>query len=47
MKINMLLKRLPRIRSKGCSARDAFGGTFHIDEGYDQMTENFERPAGR
>ncbi|MEZ5276620.1 MAG: NAD(P)/FAD-dependent oxidoreductase [Opitutaceae bacterium] len=55
VKINMLLKRLPRLRSRTVSAVDAFGGTFHIDEGYDRMTENYrkaaagrlaERPAG-
>lgn len=45
VKINMLLKRLPRLRSSGCSVREAFGGTFHIDEGYDQMTENYHRAA--
>jgi phytoene dehydrogenase-like protein len=43
IKINLLLKHLPRLRSETCSAREAFGGTFHIDEGYDQMTENYRR----
>lgn len=43
VKINLLLKRLPRLHSDTCSVREAFEGTFHIDEGYDQMTENFRR----
>ena len=37
LKINMLLQRLPRLLSPGHDAKDAFGGTFHIDEGYEQM----------
>jgi len=45
VKINMLLKRLPRLRSSARSPREAFEGTFHIDEGYDQMTEHYRRAA--
>ncbi len=45
VKINMLLKRLPRLRSGACSPREAFEGTFHMDEGYDQMTEHYRRAA--
>jgi phytoene dehydrogenase-like protein len=33
VKVNMLLDRLPRLRS-GHDPRAAFAGTFHIDEGY-------------
>ena len=36
-KINMLLERLPRLRSRECLPEDAFAGTVHIDEGYQQM----------
>lgn len=36
MKINMLLRRLPRLRS-GADTADAFGGTFHIDESGQQL----------
>ena len=36
-KINMLLERLPGLRSRQCTPPDAFAGTFHIDEGYEQM----------
>ena len=55
IKINLLLKKLPKLRSKQTSPLDAFSGTFHIDEGYEQMTDNYhkavagqlaDRPAG-
>jgi phytoene dehydrogenase-like protein len=55
IKINLLLKKLPALQSKDTSSQDAFSGTFHIDEGYEQMTDNYhnaaagqlaERPAG-
>ncbi len=44
-KINMLLERLPRLKASGCSATDAFRGTFHSDEGYAQMNESYEQAA--
>jgi phytoene dehydrogenase-like protein len=34
LKINMVLSRLPRLRDSGVSPRDAFTGTFHVNEGY-------------
>ncbi|MFI9151662.1 phytoene desaturase family protein [Streptomyces sp. NPDC053367] len=37
LKVNMLLKRLPRLRDGGVDPREAFSGTFHIAEGYDQL----------
>ena len=40
-KINMLLERLPRLRSQNYSATEAFAGTFHIDEGYQQMISSY------
>ena len=36
-KINMLLRRLPRLLAPRESTATAFCGTFHIDEGYEQM----------
>lgn len=33
----MLLKRLPRLRDTSVDAREAFSGTFHIAEGYEQL----------
>jgi phytoene dehydrogenase-like protein len=40
LKINMVLRRLPRLRS-GIDPRVAFAGTFHIAEGYDQLETAF------
>jgi phytoene dehydrogenase-like protein len=36
-KINMLLTRLPKLKSADHNAAEAFRGTFHSDEGYEQM----------
>jgi phytoene dehydrogenase-like protein len=36
LKINMVLEKLPRLRS-GISPEEAFAGTFHFDEGMEQM----------
>ena len=41
-KVNMLLKRLPRLRSEHCSPLEAFAGTFHVDEGYEQMLTSYD-----
>jgi phytoene dehydrogenase-like protein len=45
VKINLLLERLPRVRAAGVSPREAFGGTFHIDEGYEQMRKSWEQAS--
>lgn len=37
LKVNMLLKRLPRLRDGSVDPREAFAGTFHIAEGYEQL----------
>jgi phytoene dehydrogenase-like protein len=37
LKINMLLKRLPRLLASRHTPHDAFCGTFHVGEGYEQM----------
>ncbi|MER5875329.1 NAD(P)/FAD-dependent oxidoreductase [Streptomyces sp. NPDC001910] len=37
LKVNMLLKRLPRLRDTSVDPREAFSGTFHIAEGYEQL----------
>lgn len=42
VKINMLLTRLPKVRAAGVDAEEAFAGSFHIDEGYEQMKASFE-----
>jgi phytoene dehydrogenase-like protein len=43
LKVNMLLKRLPRV--PGASAEDAFTGTFHVNEGYEQLAEAYRQAA--
>jgi phytoene dehydrogenase-like protein len=45
LKINMLLHRLPRLRASRYSLADAFCGTFHIDEGYEQMKLSYQQTA--
>lgn len=40
-KINMLLRKLPKLRASGYSEADAFCGTFHTDEGYEQMNVSY------
>jgi phytoene dehydrogenase-like protein len=44
-KINMLLRRLPKLKAKSYSAPDAFRGTFHSDEGYEQMNASYDQAA--
>lgn len=46
LKVNMLLRRLPRLRDSGVDPRDAFAGTFHIAEGYGQLGAAYEEAAG-
>jgi phytoene dehydrogenase-like protein len=41
-KVNMLLRGLPRLKA-GVAARDAFAGTFHIDESYSQLETSFRQ----
>jgi phytoene dehydrogenase-like protein len=45
VKINMLLQRLPRLRAAQYPVSDAFCGTFHIDEGYEQMKLSYQQAA--
>ncbi|MEV3988762.1 NAD(P)/FAD-dependent oxidoreductase [Streptomyces sp. NPDC049837] len=48
LKVNMLLKRLPRLRDRSVDPRDAFAGTFHVSEGYGQLAAAYrEAAAGR
>jgi len=42
-KINMVLKRLPRLKAAGYSSAEAFTGTFHMDEGYEAMKASFQQ----
>ncbi|MGW2053732.1 phytoene desaturase family protein [Streptomyces sp. NPDC001840] len=48
LKVNMLLRRLPRLRDRSVDPREAFAGTFHIAEGYGQLATAYrEAAAGR
>jgi phytoene dehydrogenase-like protein len=48
LKVNMLLGRLPRLRDPAVSLADAFAGTFHVNEGYEQLGAAFrDAQAGR
>ena len=44
-KINMLLRRLPKLKANKYPAEQAWCGTFHSDEGYEQMKASYEHAA--
>jgi phytoene dehydrogenase-like protein len=46
LKLNMLLSRLPRPREPSLDAQSAFTGTFHVNEGYDQLQVAYAEAAG-
>ncbi|MET8694235.1 NAD(P)/FAD-dependent oxidoreductase [Streptomyces bauhiniae] len=47
LKVNMLLTRLPRLKDSSVDPREAFAGTFHIAEGYQQLaTAHAQSAAG-
>jgi phytoene dehydrogenase-like protein len=43
-KVNMLLRRLPRVKAN-VDLQDAFAGTLHLDEGYSQMQLSYRQAA--
>jgi phytoene dehydrogenase-like protein len=45
LKLNMILKRLPRPRDPGVDPRDAFAGTFHVHEGYELLDHAYRQAA--
>lgn len=45
LKVNMLLRRLPRLRDSSVDPREAFAGTFHIAESYGQLQTAYEQAA--
>jgi len=45
LKLNMLLKRLPTLRDASVDPRVAFAGTFHINEGYEQLDNAYTLAA--
>lgn len=46
LKMNMVLRRLPAVKGRRVSAREAFAGTLHIDEGYEQMRVSYQNALG-
>ncbi|HSH37919.1 MAG TPA: NAD(P)/FAD-dependent oxidoreductase [Chthoniobacterales bacterium] len=44
-KINMLLRRLPKLKATRYEAAEAFRGTFHTDEGYAQMNASYAQAS--
>ena len=43
VKVNLMLKRLPRLRDAGVTPEQAFGGTFHINETFSQLDTAYIR----
>lgn len=41
IKMNMLLRRLPQVKAPGVTPEQAFCGSLHLDEGYQQMLESY------
>lgn len=46
VKVNLMLRRLPRLRDRSVTPEQAFGGTFHINETLTQLDEAYARAAG-
>jgi phytoene dehydrogenase-like protein len=49
VKVNMVLRRLPRLRDDRVTPEQAFGGTFHLNETWTQLDKAYsraERPGG-
>lgn len=45
LKVNMVLSRLPRLKDPAAGPEAAFSGTFHINEGRDQLARAYEQAA--
>ncbi len=45
VKVNLLLKRLPKLADTSVTAEQAFGGTFHINELYSQLDATYLQAA--
>jgi phytoene dehydrogenase-like protein len=45
VKVNLLLKRLPKLKDENLDPIAAFGGTFHINESYEQLQAAFEQAS--
>ncbi|MCU1440368.1 MAG: NAD(P)/FAD-dependent oxidoreductase [Rhodoglobus sp.] len=45
VKVNLLVKRLPRLKDSAVDPVAAFGGTFHINEGWSQLDAAYDTAA--
>jgi phytoene dehydrogenase-like protein len=45
LKLNLLLRRLPRLRDPDVAPEDAFAGTFHVNESYAQLQTAYAQAA--
>lgn len=45
VKVNLMLRRLPRLRDTGVTSEQAFGGTFHINETWTQLDDAYTAAA--
>jgi len=45
LKVNLLLRRLPRLRDPSIEPAAAFGGTLHVNEGYRQLQDGYAAAA--
>jgi phytoene dehydrogenase-like protein len=46
VKVNMVLRRLPRLRDDSVTPEQAFAGTFHVNETWTQLNTAYSRAAG-
>ncbi len=46
VKVNMVLRRLPRLRDDSVTPEQAFGGTLHVNETWTQLDSAYARAAG-
>jgi phytoene dehydrogenase-like protein len=46
VKVNMVLRRLPRLHDHTVTPDQAFGGTFHVNETWSQLDAAYDRAAG-
>lgn len=46
VKVNLVLRRLPRLRDDGVTAEHAFAGTFHVNETWSQLDTGYTQAAG-
>ncbi len=46
VKVNLMLRRLPRLRDQAVTPEQAFGGTFHINETWSQLDSAYSSAVG-